>query len=121
MNPWSPFPLRLSVGTVFAVKGWWVLFEELARRAESFAQIGVPFPFLLASTFGTVELVAGVLLFIGLYVRSACSLLVLIEVIAIWPVHVERGFIHGSALNFLLIGGLVSLILSGSGKLSLKR
>jgi len=44
-----------------------------------------------------------------------------IETIAIWTVHFERGFVAGSALNLLLVGGLSSLIHSGSGRISLTR
>ena len=120
MKSWAPLPLRIAIGLVFSVKGGWILFEELGQRSESFVQLGVPFPILWASAFGTVELLGGVSLLLGLYARQISVLLVLIEVIAIGPVHAERGFVHGSALNLLLIGGLLSLILSGSGRLSIK-
>ena len=121
MIHWAPLPLRLTIGLAFAVKGWQVLFVELTQRSTFFAQVGLPFPFLLALIFGAVEFLGGGLLLLGGYVRSASILLVTIEIIAIWPVHIERGFITGSALNLLLIGGLISLIFSGSGRLSMSR
>jgi len=121
MIHWAPLPLRLTIGLAFAVKGWQVLFVELTQRSTFFAQVGLPFPSLLALIFGAVEFLGGGLLLLGGYVSSAGILLVTIEIIAIWPVHIERGFITGSALNLLLIGGLISLIFSGSGRLSLTR
>jgi len=121
MIHWAPLPLRLTIGLAFAVQGWQVLFVELTQRSTSFAQLGLPFSFLLALIFGAVEFLGGGLLLLGGYVRSAGILLVSIEIITIWPVHIERGFIPGSALNLLLIGGLISLIFSGPGRLSLTR
>ncbi len=121
MIHWAPLPLRLTIGLAFAVKGWQVPFVELTQRSTFFAQVGLPFPFLLALIFGAVEFLGGGLLLLGGYVSSAGILLVTIEIITIWPVHIERGFIPGSALNLLLIGGLLSLIFSGSGRLSLTR
>jgi len=121
MIHWAPLPLRLTIGLAFAIKGWQVLFVELTQRSNFFAQVGLPFPFLLALIFGAVEFLGGGLLLLGGYVRSAGILLVTIEIITIWPVHIERGFIPGSALNLLLIGGLISLIFSGPGRLSLTR
>jgi putative oxidoreductase len=121
MIHWAPLPLRLTIGLAFAVKGWQVLFVELTQISTFIAQVGLPFPFLLALIFGAVEFLGGGLLLLGGYVRSAGILLVTIEIITIWPVHIERGFISGSALNLLLIGGLISLIFSGPGRLSLTR
>ncbi|MFQ5929724.1 MAG: DoxX family membrane protein [Acidobacteriota bacterium] len=118
---WAPLPLRLVIGIAFAVKGWQVLFMQLAQRSTLFAEAGLPLPYFLALIFGSVEFLGGGLLLLGGYVRSTSVLLLTIEIIAIWPVHLERGFIAGSALNLLLIGGLSSLILSGSGRLSLTR
>jgi len=119
MNAWAPVPLRLAVGTVFALKGWWVLFGELAVRTQSFAHAGVPWPLLIALLFGALEFFGGALLFLGLYVRLVAVLLLAVELVAIGPVLLQRGFIAGWALNLLLIGGIASLLLSGPGRLSL--
>jgi putative oxidoreductase len=121
MNTWAPLPIRLAVGSVFAVKGWWVLFADLAQRSESFAQVGLPWPLVVAVLFGALEFFGGALTVLGLYVRSVAVLLLGVELAAIGPVHLARGFIAGSALNLLLIGGLVSLIFSGAGRLSLTK
>lgn len=121
MNPWAPLPLRLAVGAVFAVKGWWVLFGDLTQRSEAFAEAGLPWPLVVAVLFGALELFGGALLLLGLYVRTVAVLLLAVEVAAVGPVHLARGFIAGSALNVLLIGGLVSLLLSGAGRLSLTK
>jgi len=121
MKSWSPLPLRLAIGIVFSTKGWWVLFEELGKRSDAFAEFGAPFPLIVAVVFGLVEFLGGLSLLLGLYARQASALLILIEVIAIGPAHMQRGFVQGSALNLLLIGGLLSVILSGSGRLSVKQ
>ena len=121
MTSWAPLPLRIAIGIVFSVKGWWVLFEELGQRSEYYSQLGLPLPLLLASAFGTVEILGGASLLLGLYVRQISALLLFIEVIAIGPVHAERGFVLGSALTLLLCGVLLSLFLSGPGRLCLKK
>ena len=121
MNAWAPVPLRLAVGTVFALKGWWVLFGELAVRTQSFAHAGVPWPLLIALLFGALEFFGGAFLILGPYVRLVSVLLLAVELVAIGPVHVAKGFVGGSSPNFLLIGGLISLLLSGAGRLSLTK
>jgi len=76
---------------------------------------------LLAVAAGLAETVGGLLLIIGLFTRVAASSLVVVMLVAIGFVHLDAGMFDKGGYEFqlLLLVGVVSLLIQGSGKYSL--
>jgi uncharacterized membrane protein YphA (DoxX/SURF4 family) len=68
--PKSILAVRVAVGAVFVVSGALKFLYENQGPAR-FAKIGLPFPALSSAFVGTVEIVAGTLLLLGLVTRLA--------------------------------------------------
>ncbi len=87
--------------------------------------MGVPLPVLIAYVVTFVELIAGILLIIGLLSRLAALLLTIDLAVAILLVKVNTGLIapqgsgSGAELDLALIAGLLVGLFAGPGKLSL--
>jgi putative oxidoreductase len=131
--------IRLLVGWVFIVEGIlkFLLPEELG--VARFTTIGIPAPHIMASFVGTVEIVCGTLVLIGLFTRlAAIPLLIDITVaiistkIPIWLGHGYWGFtipklkhygllsmLHEARTDFSMVFGLVFLVIIGAGAWSL--
>lgn len=66
---------RVIVGAIFAQSGWGKL-THLERTIEFFTKLGIPAPGLQAPFVGSVELLGGVCLAIGLATRGVSALLI---------------------------------------------
>jgi putative oxidoreductase len=76
--------VRLLVGlVVFFPEGIQKLVFPDLLGAGRFANIGIPYPDLMAPFVGTVEIICGALLILGLLTRLAAVLLIMIMLVAI--------------------------------------
>src|SRR5215475_1732904 len=134
---WSALPLRLIVGYGFMAHG----YAKLARGPEHFATIlhalGVPSPEIMAWANIAVELLGGFAVLIGAFVTLASIPMVIVLLTAILTVHLPYGFLSvkllavtsagaqfgpvGYELDLLYIACLATLVLGGSGPLSVDR
>lgn len=92
--------------------------------AGMLAGMGVPAPELAAWAVGSIELVGGLLILIGLFTRMAAVLAAVVMAAATVFVHVPNGFVAGDGgFEYTLVLALiaVSLVISGPGALSLER
>lgn len=135
MALFGPTVLRLAAGAVFAAHGAQKLFGlwggGLSGTAAFFAQLGLTPAYPLALLVGIVELCGGVLLVAGAFTLVASAALTVAMLVAVWTVHLANGFFlnwtitpgqgHGYEFNLVLIGTLVSLMLTGPGALSVDR
>lgn len=133
MQPYGPAVLRLAVGAIFVAHGSQKLFGigggGLDATAAFFTQIGLTPAMPLATLTGAIELVGGLMLIAGALTLFAALALSVTMVVATWKVHFVNGFFlnwsltpglgHGYEYNLVLIGALVSLMLSGPGALSI--
>ena len=126
MQPYGPAVLRLAIGAVFVAHGAQKLFGiwgggGLSDTAEFFAQHGLWPSYPLAVMVGLMEFGGGLLLLLGALTLYASIGLVVTMLVAIWRVHLAAGFFlpNGYEFNFALIGGLVSLMITGPGALSI--
>ena len=92
--------------------------------AQWFASMNYPFPTLNAYMAATTETLGFVLLFLGLGTRLISLPLIVVMIVAITTVHLGNGFAAGNngfeiPLYYLLM--LVSLVITGPGKISLDR
>jgi putative oxidoreductase len=132
---WALLPLRLIVGFGFAAHG----FAKLSRGPDKFAVIlsalGVPHPLLTSWATSLLEFFGGVSVMAGAFIVPLSTPLAIVMLTAMFSVHLQYGFSSvklqavtasgaqfgpvGYELNLLYIAGLLTLALSGPGKLSI--
>ncbi len=118
--------IRIMVGWVFLSEGIQKFLYPAALGVGRFDKIGIPFPQFSAPFVGSVEIVCGSLLIVGLLTRlMSIPLLVTISVAILStkvPMLAKSGFwsaMHEARTDFCMFLGLIFLILMGSGALSL--
>ena len=134
---WVPLPLRLIIGFGFMAHGWAKLSRGPSGFAKLLTQIGAPLPEPTAWLSTFVELLGGLAIFVGAFVEVVSVPLIVMMLVAMFTVHLKYGFSSintigltqngprfgppGYEVNLLYIAGLLSLILSGAGALSIDR
>jgi len=126
---WGPLALRVPVGIIFAAHGAQKLFAwfggyGLGGTGQWMDSIGLSPGLVMALLAGGAEFFGGLLLVLGLLVRPASASLAVAMLVAIFAVHVDKGFFmssNGYEYALALLAVAVSLLLSGGGRLSLDR
>jgi putative oxidoreductase len=132
--------IRLLVGlAVFFPEGIQKLIFPGILGAGRFANIGIPYPDLMAPFVGIVETVCGALIILGLFTRLAAIPLIIIMIVAIvstkipillghdlWIFHVPKlsryGFwsmSHEARADFTMLLGSLYLLIDGGGRWSI--
>ena len=115
--------LRLVLGAVFVAHGYNHWFEMgMVETGRQFAALGVPQPQLSAYLTGTVELIGGAFLAVGLLTTITASLLALIVLAAGYFVHLGNGFFieaGGVEYTLVLAAALFIITVFGTGRASL--
>lgn len=132
--------VRLLVGlVVFLPEGIQKLAFPDILGAGRFANIGIPYPELMGPFVGTVEIVCGALIILGLLTRLAAIPLIIIMIVAIvstkvpillghdfWIFHLPKlpryGFwsmTHEARADFDMLLGALYLLIEGAGAWSL--
>jgi putative oxidoreductase len=132
--------VRLMVGlVVFLPEGIQKLAFPAILGAGRFANIGIPYPEVMGPFVGTVEIVCGTLVILGLLTRLAAIPLIVIMVVAIvstklpiwaghdiWIFHMPKlaryGFwsmAHEARDDFIMLLGSLYLLIAGAGAWSL--
>lgn len=136
LSEWGPLPLRAMLGFAFLYHGSPKLFTDTghAQFVETLAGSGVPWPQATAWGVGLLEVLGGAALILGALTWFAAVLLISEMVVAMLLVHLPHGFsflnivemtpegprfgMPGYEVNLLYIAGLLSLLLTGPGALS---
>ena len=121
--------LRIPVGLIFAVHGAQKLFGwfggyGLEGTGQFFGSIGLNPGYLMALLAGSAEFFGGLALVIGLLVRPAAAALSFAMLIAIFAVHIDKGFFvdkGGYEYALALLAAPLSLLFSGAGRFSVDR
>jgi putative oxidoreductase len=118
--------IRFMVGVVFFLEGIKKFIFAEQWGAGRFTRIGIPLPHAMAPFVGTVEIVCGLLVLLGLRTRLAAIPLLGVICTAIAttkvPILFKSGFWPMEAearTDFSMLVGLIFLVLAGSGCLSL--
>jgi len=131
--------IRIMIGAVFLTEGIQKFLYPAQVGAGRFARIGIPWPELMAPFVGTLEIVCGTLVLIGLFTRPAVLPLLGIMTVAfvttklpillgqdLGPFQVRDlpyygfwGFAHESRTDFSMVMGSLFLLFTGSGPLSI--
>jgi putative oxidoreductase len=132
---WYALPLRLIVGLGFIEHG----YAKLFRGADAFIMIlhaiGVPFADLLGWATIVVEIIGGLLILFGTFVRIAALPMIIVLLVAIFSVHLPNGFSSIKLLSYdatgahfgqpgyetdlLYVAALLALCIGGAGPFSL--
>jgi len=118
--------VRILVGWVFVSEGIQKFLFPAQLGVGRFQKIGIPSPHLMAPFVGTVEIVCGTLLLIGLFTRLAAIPLLAVILVAIAttkiPMLAKTGvwsMLHEARADFSMLLGLLFLLITGAGSLSL--
>lgn len=118
--------IRILVGWVFISEGIQKFLFPAQLGVGRFAKIGLPAPHLIAPFVGTVEIVCGSLVLVGLFTRlAAIPLLGVISVAIVTtkiPMLAKTGvwaMLHEARTDFSMVLGLAFLLIAGAGSLSL--
>ncbi len=128
MIDWAILVLRVCLAAVFIGHGLQAAFGMFGGPGiNGFSQMlsGLGFkPALFWAFLGAyAELVGGLALLLGLFVRGAAALLLIFMLVATLKVHISKGFFiqsGGFEYNFVIICVCVVLFLLGAGKFSLR-
>lgn len=124
--PASVLLVRVMVGAIFVSEGLQKFLFPDALGIGRFAQIGIPFPAVMAPFVGAVEIGCGVLVLFGLFTRLAVVPLLAVMGVAISttkiPILLKSGFwsmAHEARTDYAMVLGALFLLLVGSGPWSL--
>jgi len=135
IDRWALIPVRLIVGFGFMEHG----FAKLARGPDAFANIlqamGVPGPHFMAWATILVELLGGLAVILGAFVKLASLPMAAVLLVAMFTVHLPYGFSSiklqaitaagaqfgppGYEVDLLYLACLATLVLGGSGPLAI--
>ncbi|WP_332401452.1 DoxX family protein [Vibrio metschnikovii] len=124
---YSTLALRIPIGVVFMAHGAQKLFGwfggyGLEGTGQWMASIGLGPGMLMAFLAGSGEFFGGLAILLGILTRPAAAVLSVTMLVAIFAVHFEHGlFMSNGGYEFALalLAASVSLMMSGSGKLSI--
>lgn len=145
VSAYGPTVLRLALAAVFAAHGAQKLFGAwggggLPETAAFLSSLGLERPLasvagadrastFLAAVIGGLEFGGGLLLIPGVFTRWIAGALAVEMLIAAYKVHLPNGFFlnwtsapglgHGVEMSLVVIGGLVCLLFTGAGALSI--
>ncbi len=125
-TPAAAVAVRLGVGVVFFLEGVKKFLFPAAWGVGRFVKIGIPAPHVMAPLVGTVELVFGAMLIIGLVTRLAAIPLLIDISVAILstkiPLLLAKGFWPMEAearTDYAMLMGLLFLLVAGGGAWSI--
>lgn len=126
-DPGPPL-IRLMVGLVFFSEGIQKFLFPAIRGAGRFEKIGLPSPDMLGTLVGSLEILCGLLVLLGLLTRYAVIPLIVIMLVAIFttkiPLLSEEGLwamLHAWRTDLSMLIGSTYLLLKGGGNYSLDR
>ena len=125
-NIYTPLLIRLMVGTVFLSEGIQKFLFQDQLGIGRFIKIGLPFPEFLGYFVPSFEIVCGILMLAGLFIRLAAIPLIIIMLVAITstkiPILLNDGFwkmAHEARTDWAMLLGSIFLLIAGAGKISL--
>lgn len=118
--------IRLMVGVVFLSEGIQKFLFPALRGSGRFTKIGIPFPEFLGHFVGTLEILSGILLLLGLFTRAAAVPPLIIMLVAIATTKLallmDESFwamLHASRTDWAMLLGSLFLVIQGGGKWSI--
>jgi uncharacterized membrane protein YphA (DoxX/SURF4 family) len=119
--------IRLMTGLVFLSEGIQKFLFEDALGTGRFIKIGIPDPEFFAPFVGAVEIIAGILLIVGLFTRIGALLLLINISVAIITTKFPMlhnsfwTFAHEARTDYCMFIGTIILLIYGGGKWSIDK
>jgi len=126
--------LRFITGTGFIVHGWAKLNRGTAGFEKMLLQLHVPFPYLMGNVVPYIELLGGIAILVGFFIKIVSIPLIATMLVAMFTIHIHYGFSSikttglnadgsvfgppGYEINLLYVAILLSFIITGAGKFS---
>lgn len=105
--------LRIAVGIIF-IKHGWDKWQDMAGTMRFFDNLGIPLAGIAAYVVGTVELIGGLMVLLGIYVKEAAKFLATVMIVALLTAHVKMPW-ASTELPIALLGGTLALVGLGAG------
>lgn len=120
LNWLGPLLIRLTVGLVFVYTGWGKL-HSLEQVTQYFESLRIPAPGFHAVLVGSIELVGGALLMLGLATRIVAALLIGTMAVALYTAILPD--LHGvrdlaASIEFTYLAVFAWLLFAGAGRAS---
>ena len=125
---WATVPLRLALGVIFIAHGAQkVLGSWEGPGLRAFINFPAPYSFmrpawLWMGAAAVGELLAGILVLLGLFTRLGAFLITCVMLTAMLGVHWKNGFFLGAApgieFTMALLGMALALLIAGGGQAS---
>jgi putative oxidoreductase len=135
IKDYAPLCLRMAIGIGFMVHGWAKISRGTGGFEKLLTQTGVPFAHIGANITPYIELIGGIAILLGLFVAYTAIPLIITMLVAMFGVHMKYGFSSvntigltpdgpkfgppGYEINLLYIAGLLSLMITGAGRISM--
>lgn len=119
----GPLVLRVALGAIFLWHGYDKVFVKGIPAITGFmGSLGLPMPELMAYLLSYGELITGILLILGLLTYWAAKIDAFIALVALFTVHINKGFSVGDGgyeYIMLILAASIAILVSGAGKYSL--
>jgi putative oxidoreductase len=112
---------RICVGVLFVIAAY-NKFTNFDGTAAYFGSLGIPLPSILGPVAALFELAVGLLLIVGFQTRYVALAVAAFVAVATYYAHMKLGDanqLNHFLKNLAIIGGCLSLFVSGGGALSL--
>lgn len=100
LTRWAAVPVRLMVGYGFLMHGILKLERGVDVFTAALDGLGIPVPHLMAWNVIVVEVLGGIAVLLGAYVRLVSVPMIIVLLVAIFFVHLPFGF---SSIKFLAV------------------
>lgn len=120
LSNFAPLVLRIVLGIIYIVHGA-MKFMHMGRTEYLFMKLGIPLPGVAAPAIALLEVIGGIALILGLGSRIFALLLAIDMIVAIAIAKLHSGFVGGWEFELVLVAGLLALVFSGPGTISLVR
>ncbi len=119
---YAPVFLRVVTGLIFVVHGYQKWSGGVDQFAGFLATLGFPAPMFFAWVVTLVEIFGGAALLIGFLTHWAAKLLAIDMIVALFVVHVDKGFYvseGGYEFVLLLLASVIFFMSTGPGMWSM--
>ena len=119
---WALLFLRIALGAIFVAHGSQKIFVfGHAGVAGFLTTLGVPLPNISAYLLMAAEFGGGILLLLGLLTRIAALSILIAMLVALFEVHLSKGFFlpEGFEYVFMLIFSSLALLIAGGGRFAI--
>ncbi len=115
----APTIIRIVAGLIFLNLGFLKIKSEHLRWVESFTMLRLSHRNVVVNVLGTIEIIGGILLIIGLFTQIAALILSLLTLLAAFIEYRDPNILKRNLPFYILLFVMtLSLLFSGTGFLS---